>query len=149
MTPCTPVWRWGKNYTLCFMVQAVSLSLSPSNSFRVVIPPADPAASLATLSCTVKPSIPRKIKGDLYQACMIYSCCYFFCSRHRWKPIQLDWWRGKTNFCLAPHCEYSCSHRRSFPLPKVSVDPQCVLFEFLISALPVLTHFEVFKTWIQ
>lgn len=64
-------------------------------------PQADPAPSLAPLSCTVKPSIPRKIKGDLYYACMIYSCCYFLCSRHRWKPIQLDWWRGKNK--LLPH----------------------------------------------
>lgn len=135
MAPWTPVWRWGKKLDIMFYGSSNLFLTLPSHQAPSEWwhPQAGPAR--LPLSCTAKPSIPRKIKGDLYYACMIYSCCYFLCSRHRWKSIQLDWWRGKTNFCQTTHCEFSCSHRLSFPLPKVSVDPHWVLFEFLIFSL--------------
>lgn len=147
MTPWTPVWRWGENYTRCLTVQAVILPDSLLLTFPIELLHGGETLRLTQLpawrhlSCTVKPSVPRKIKGDLYYACVIYSCSYFLCSRHGWKPIQSDWRRGKTNFFLASHCEYSCSHRLSLPLPKVSVDPQWVISEFLIFSL---THIDTF-----
>lgn len=144
MTPWTSVWKWGKKlYSIFYSSGSLLLTLpiellQHGETLRLTQLPA-----WLHLSCPVKPSIPRKMKGDLYYACMMYSCCCILCSRHGWKPIQFDWWRAENH--PLPHSLlwiFMQSQAVLSPAQGVSISS---VSPFWVSDLQPYLYFEVYK----